>query len=118
MKIIRTNLDTTDKKAVYRMIKREAVNMQTLEKGSSIPVDLYCVYEEDKLDPKSGETVTSTVCSLISGKTKYATISQTFIREFMDILDVMGNDSFSIIITGGTSRGGRKYVSCELDCTK
>lgn len=118
MQIIRTNIDTANKKEVYRMIKSEAINMQTLEKGTSIPVDAFCVYTEDKPDPKSGEVVTSTVCSLISKGKKYATISQTFIREFMDILDVMADEPFSIIITGGTSRGGRKFVSCELDCTK
>lgn len=118
MEIIRTNIDTQNKKEVYHMIKSNAINMQTLEKGLSLPVDKYCVYVESKIDSKTGESVDSTVCSIISEGIKYATISQTFIREFMDILDVMENDPFSIIITGGTSRGGRKFVSCELDCTK
>lgn len=118
MEIIRTNANTEDRKALYLLTKSQALNMQTLPIGTSLPVDTYCVYNESKPDPKTGEAVVNTVCSIISGGKKYATISATFIREFNDILDIMENDPFSIIITGGTSRGGRKFVSCELDCTK
>ena len=93
--------------------------MQDLEKGASFPVDLYAVYEEEKQRNKQDGTVemyTDTVLSFTSGNMKIGTISQTFIKSFLEIVDIMGNDKFSVIITGGKSKNGREYVNCELDC--
>ena len=115
MKIIRTNIDTADKKKAYKMTKANSQRVQDLEQGVSFPVDAWALYEEDKLK-KDGSTETQTVLSVISGGVKFATISQTFINSFMECVELMENEPFSIIITGGTSKGGRQYVDCELDC--
>lgn len=115
MNIIKTNADLNNKKLLYKLTKAEAQRVQDLEQGVSFPVDLYALYDEPKMK-KDGSTETQTVLAVVSGGMKFATISQTFINSFMECVDLMDGEPFSIIITGGTSKGGRQYVNCELDC--
>lgn len=119
MEFIKTNIDTTDKKQVYRMTKGDSLKVQDMDRGTSFPVDAYAVYNEEKTRNKqdgSTETYTQQVLTLVSGNLKMGTISATFIRSFLEIVDIMGADPFAIIITGGKSKNGRDYVNCELDC--
>ena len=111
MTIIKSNIDTTDKKAVYRLTKSGSQRVQDVEPGVSLPVDKYAIYTEQN---SKGEE--QTVLAIVSGGMKISTISTTFIRSFEECVDLMGDEQFSIIITGGTSKGGRKFVNCELDC--
>lgn len=107
MEFIKTNIDQTNKKQVYKLTKGDSNKIDGLEYGTILPVDLFAVYmEEDKK-----------VLTFTSGEHKFGTISQTFIKSFLEIVDIMADDPFSIVVTGGTSKGGRKYVNCELDCT-
>ena len=120
MKFIRTNINQNDKKEVYRMTKGDSLKVQDMEKGTSFPVDKYAIYEEEKTRKKQDGTIeeyTDTVLTVVSGNMKLGTISATFIRSFLEIVDLMDGDPFSIVITGGKSKNGREYVNCELDCT-
>jgi hypothetical protein len=115
MNIIRTNIDTTDKKAVYRLTKSESQRVQDVERGLSLPVDKWALYTETKR-AKDGTENEQTVLAIVSGGMKISTISKTFIDSFIECVDLMGGEPFSIVITGGTSKGGRQFVNCELDC--
>lgn len=119
MKFINTNINTEDKKQVYRMTKGESTKIEGLEKGTSIPVDLFCLYEEPKTRKKQDgteEEYNQTVLTFTSGPHKFGTISATFIKSFLEIVEIMDGDAFAIVITGGQSKSGRNYVNCELDC--
>ena len=116
MNIIRSNIDTNNKREVYRLTKSESKRVQDMERGVSLPVKQWCIYSET-VKKKDGNTDTRTVLSVVvDGGVKIATISNTFITSFLEIVDIMDDEPFSIIITGGTSKGGREYVNCELDC--
>lgn len=115
MNIIRTNIDTTDKKAVYRLTKSESQRVQDVERGLSLPVDKWALYTETK-SAKDGTESEQTVLAIVSGGMKISTISKTFIDSFIECVDLMDGEPFSIVITGGTSKGGRQFVNCELDC--
>lgn len=120
MNIIASNINTADKKALYLMTKRESKKIEGIPHGTVFPVDKFCIYEEDKERNKQAggvETYTQKVLTFVSGSEKFGTISATFIRSFEEIVDIMGDEHFSIVITGGTSKGGRQYVNCELDCS-
>lgn len=119
MEIIKTSINPEDKKALYRMTKKESNKIEGLERGLSIPVDDYCLYDEEKeRKGRDGtlEQYSQRVLTFTSGSQKFGTISATFIRSFMEVVEIMGADKFAIVITGGTSKGGREYVNCELDC--
>ena len=116
---ITTNIDPQDKKQVYRMTKGDSLKIEGLEKGLSLPIDKYALYIEEKERSKqdgSTEMYKQNVLTFTSGNQKFGTISATFIKSFMEIVEIMGEDPFAIIITGGQSRNGRNYVNCELDC--
>lgn len=115
MNIIKTNIDAANKKEVYRMTKSEAMRVQDVEKGVTLTVDKWMLYTETKT-AKDGNQSEQRVLSIVSGDTKISTISNTFIESFMEIVDLMDGEDFAIIITGGTSKGGRTFVNCELDC--
>lgn len=119
MTFLRTNINTEDKKQVYRMTKGDSQKIDGLEKGLSLPVDNFALYTEVKDRKKQDGTTEQyeqTVLTFTSGPHKFGTISATFIKSFLEIVDIMGEDKFAIIITGGESKSGRKYVNCELDC--
>lgn len=119
MNFIKTNIDTANKKQVYRMTKGESQKIEGLEKGISLSVDKYALYEESKTRKKQDgteEEYMQTVLTFTSGDYKFGTISATFIKSFLEIVEIMGEDPFAIIVTGGESKSGRKYVNCELDC--
>lgn len=111
MQILKSNIDTANKKAVYKLTKSESQRVQDVEKGVSLPVDKWALYTE-----KNNKGEEQTVLAIVSGSMKVSTISKTFIGSFMECVDLMDGDPFSIVITGGTSKGGRQYVNCELDC--
>lgn len=119
MEFIKTNIDRTDKKQVYRMTKGDSCKVDGIEKGVTIPVDKYALYDEVKTRRKSDgtdEEYTQRVLTFISGPQKFGTISATFIKSFCEIVDLMEADPFAIVITGGETKSGRHYVNCELDC--
>lgn len=111
MKIIMTNIDQTDKKAVYKLTKSESMQIQKVERGASLPVDRWAYYEEEN---SKGEL--QNVLAFTSGNMKFSTISKTFIRSFMECVELMESDPFAIIVTGGETKSGRGFVNCELDC--
>ena len=120
MTFLKTNINTENKKDVYRMTKGDSLKVDGIEKGTVIPVDKYALYVETKDRNKQDGTVEQydqQVLSFVSGEHKFGTISATFIRSFLEILDIMGDEPFGIVITGGESKNGRHYVNCELDCS-
>ena len=112
MTIIKTNIDVTDKKAVYRLTKSESARVQDVQRGTVIPVESYALYVEEKQDGTK-----QNVLAIVGGGLKISTISKTFINSFMECAELMEPDPFSIVITGGSSKNGRQYVDCELDCS-
>ena len=119
MTFLKTNINTEDKKQVYRMTKGDSQKIEGLEKGLSIPVDQYALYTEVKDRKKQDGTIEQydqTVLTFTSGPHKFGTISATFIKSFLEVVEIMDGDPFAIIITGGESKNGRNYVNCELDC--
>lgn len=119
IEFVATNINTANKKEIYRMTKGDSLKIEGLEKGLSIPIEKYALYIEDKERNKQDGTKESykqNVLTFTSGTQKFGTISATFIKSFMEIVELMEDEAFAIIITGGQSKNGRTYVNCELDC--
>ena len=116
MEIIKTNVDVNDKKAIYKLTKSSSTMVQEAPAGLSVPVENWALYNDPK-QQKDGTVKENKVLSFVdTSGVKYSTISATFIREFLDIVDIMGDYPFAILLIHGTTRGGKPFVSCELDC--
>lgn len=113
MNIIDTNIANIndDKKAVYKLTRAKGVNVKDLANGDKLKVDAWALYSD--MSAKGNE---QTVLAIVSGDCKYHTISPTFQRDFADIVSLMDGEDFTIIITKATSKAGREFVTCELDC--
>lgn len=113
MNIIDTNISnlTESKKTMYKLTRAKGLNIRDLENGERVPVDAWALYTD--VNTKGTE---QTVLAIISGDKKYHSISPTFQRDFADIVSLMDGEDFAIIITKATSKAGREFVTCELDC--
>ena len=113
MNIIETNIANIaeDKKTLYKLTRAKGLNIKDLENGERVPVDAWALYTD--VNTKGTE---QTVLAVISGDKKYHSISPTFQRDFADIVSLMDGEDFAIIITKATSKAGREFVTCELDC--
>ena len=55
------------------------------------------------------------VCTIMTEKGKiYSTISNTFIREFKDIVSIFGLDIDEIRVISRESKAGRRYITCTV----
>ena len=116
MEIIKTNIDTTDKKLVYKLVKSRSIMVQDSPEGLSIPVKAWALYNDPK-ESRDGTLKEQQVLSFIDNDgAKYSTISATFIHEFLECADIMDGDDFAILLIHGTTKSGKPFVSCELDC--
>ena len=90
--------------------------VQNAPEGLSIPVKDWALYNDPK-EGRDGSNKENKVLSFIDTVgVKYSTVSATFIREFFDIVDLMGDDDFAIMLIHGTTKSGKPFVTCELDC--
>lgn len=111
MKLLKTNIENLaeDKRMLYKLVKARGVNVKDLDADSEHPVNAYLLYEGANT---KGEE--QTVLSILSGELKMQTISKTFIGSFFEIVELMGDEEFSIKIVKDTTKAGREFVSCEL----
>ena len=96
----------------YLMTKSpDITSIKDVEDGTSIPVNGYLLFEDEKDD---GEI--STIVSIITPEKKvFSAQSKTFRESLSDIHDILGDEKFSIIKTSGQTKAGRPYVNCYLD---
>ena len=116
MKIQRTNAPEGDKNLIYKLTKSTGVMVQDAPADMSVPVKWWAVYDDPK-EAKDGTLKENIVLSIIDESgAKYSTISATFIREFLEIVDIMEADPFAVLFRHGTTKAGKPFVTCELDC--
>ena len=116
MEIIKTNVSLDNKKMLYKLTKATGFMVQDTADRLSVPVFAWCLYNDPK-EARDGTVKDNTVLSFVdSAGTKYSTVSATFIREFMGIAEIMAEDPFSVFLVHGTTKAGKPFVTCELDC--
>ena len=117
MEIIKASFDpSADKKLTYKLTKSSGMMVQEAPAGLSVPVKDWCLYDDPK-EQKDGSMKENKVLSFLDpAGVKYSTISATFIREFLDIAQLMTGEAFAVVLVHGTTKGGKAFVTCELDC--
>lgn len=117
MEIINASFDTgVSKKLTYKLTKSSGLMVQEAPDGLSVPVQDWCLYDDPK-EQKDGSFKENKVLSFTDpAGVKYSTISATFIKSFLDIVMIMAGDPFAVLLLHGTTKNGKAYVTCELDC--
>ena len=116
MTIINGNIDTKNVYDVYRLTKSAGEMVQNTPDGISVPVASWLLYNDPK-EVKDGTKKDNIILSFVdTSGVKYSTVSSTFQREFLDIIEIMGSTPFALLIKHGTTKAGKPFVTCELDC--
>lgn len=116
MEIIKTNIDSADKYKLYKLTKSAGMMVQDAPDGISVPIADWMLYNDPK-PGKDGAMKDNLVLSFTdNGGVKYSTISSTFQREFMDVVEIMDGIPFAVLFIHGQTKAGKSFVTCELDC--
>lgn len=107
--IIKSNKELT-KRESYKLTLDPAIKKMKDFIGVQIEVAAYCLYKDVNKDGKEVEVLSimdkdGGVC---------ATNSDTFKRDFMNIVDLMDGDDYAIEIISGQSKAGREFITCTL----
>lgn len=115
MKIISTNIKDLEqnKKEIYILTKGVTLSVQKMtdeQLEKVYPVQGYAIYEDTNFN---GEVVE--VLAIKTDGVVLSTVSETFKREFLEIVDIMDGDEFSIHVIKGVTSKGRTFYTCSLD---
>lgn len=110
MNIIFTNKEL-DKREIYKHTRGASVSIKDCEDGAIIVPAEVCIYEDLN---NNGEAVTITSIIDKDGK-HYVTNSRFFREELTYILDLMKDEEFGLVVRKQTSKGGRPFVTCEMN---
>ena len=111
MKVLEVSKELTKIEQYMLTIDKGAESMKDVPDGTSIPVSVWCCYEDEKED---GTTTDITAIMDTSGKV-YAFQSATFRRSLKHIHEVFGNEPYAIIKESGKTKAGRDFIDCRLD---
>lgn len=100
-------------KETYAMTKNATITKMTAHKGEIFEVRDWCLYED--VD-RNGE-VREILSIMTAEGDVIATNSDTFKREFMDMVDMFaaaGEPLAPIAVVSGTAKSGREFITCAL----
>lgn len=115
MEILKTSIKDleSNKKELYILTKGVTKSVQKLDDNElsvAHPVRGYVLYTEENARMELVEVLAIKTDGFV-----LSTISATFKKEFFDIVDIMGEEPFSIRVIKGQTRGGRTFYTCALD---
>ena len=111
MEVIRKFPEDMDARTAYKLMKSPAVKKMSEAEGSVLQIESWIHYNNP--DKETGE-VKEVIALATSDGELFATISNTFREEFLDMVGYFGPDLGTIEVIAGTSKAGRKYITCSI----
>lgn len=110
MKILNQFPNELSARDAYRLTKAQSVKKMSEAAGSVLNPSAWVLFED--LNSKTGEL--QTVLVMEDSGEMFATVSKTFIKEFCDACEAFDNNPGAIKVIEGTTKSGRKFITCEL----
>lgn len=108
--LLRSNPETLTNKQRYLLtMSNRAQKMSDCEE-QIVEIAAWALYEDQ--DSKTGE-MKEILSILTADGDVLATISPTFKKDFLNMVDAFGDELQKIRIVAGNSKNGRKYITCE-----
>lgn len=111
MEVINKFPEEMDPRTAYRLMKSPECKKMLDAEGSVLQVQSWILYNSP--DKDTGEIKEVLAIETPDGEL-FATISNTFKEEFMDMVQYFGANLGSIKVIAGTSKAGRKYITCSI----
>ena len=113
MEVIKKFPETMDARTSYKMMKSPDIKKMSDAEDSILEVKSWLKYSD--VDNKTGEVKEILTLETVDGE-MFGTVSDTFKREFDDIVSFFGDDDVGAIkVVGGTSKAGRKFITCTVE---
>lgn len=99
-------------KDIYALTMNPNTEKMKDHKGERIELGAWAIYED--VNRKSGEVQEILAIKTPEGET-FATNSPTFMNDFLSMMELftsMGEDVPAIVVSSGTSKAGREYITC------
>ena len=109
MKLIKAYPEDMDQRQKFAMMTSDNTKKMIDLKGCVINPEAWVMYEGEN---KNGEAVEILV--IAADSELFATISQTFIGKFKDIVEFFGLDVGEILVGTGTSKNGREFLTVDV----
>ena len=106
MEVIKKFPETMDARTSYKMMKSPDVKKMIDAEDSILEVKSWVMFKDMNYTVLTLETVDGEM---------FGTISETFMKSFEEIVSFFGEDVGAIRIIGGTSKAGRKYITCTVE---
>ena len=107
--IIKSNKELT-KRESYKLTLDPSIKRMKDLIGVQIEVAGFCLYKDVNKDGKEVEVLSV----MDKDGDVYATNSETFKRDFMNIAELMDGECYTIEIISGQSKAGREFITCTL----
>ena len=111
MEVIKKFPEDMDPKTAYKLMKSPEVKKMAEAEGSILEIDSWIHYNSP--DRETGEIKEVVAIATPDGEL-FATISNTFREKFTDMVNYFGPDLGAIKVIAGTSKAGRKYITCSI----
>ena len=111
MEVIKKFPEDMDPKTAYKLMKSPEVKKMSEAEGSILEIDSWIHYNSP--DKETGEIKEVIAIATPDGEL-FATISNTFRDEFTDMVNYFGSDLGAIKVISGTSKVGRKFITCSI----
>lgn len=111
MEVINKFPEDMDERTAYKLMKSPEVKKMSEAEGSILEITSWIQYNSP--DKETGEIKEVIAVETVDGEL-FATISNTFREEFLDMLEWFGPDLGAIKVIAGTSKAGRKYITCSI----
>lgn len=110
MTIINKFPENLDVKTQYKLMKSPEVQRMKDADGSVLELKSWLIYTDTS---STGEDIEVLSVETETGEL-FSTISQAFIREFKDIVEVFGGDFGELKVLSRKSKAGRTYLVCTI----
>lgn len=101
---------------MYHMLKSPEIRKLSEAAGRTIAIQAYVLYDDEKGTTEEGEVIAQRILSIKDADgTVYATNSQTFVRDFEDMISMFsdfGDEVHAVTVKEGRSRNGRSFLNC------
>lgn len=90
-------------------MSQKTTQIKDLEDGTEITIDYWALFSDD-----SKETESEVLTIVDKNGVVYATISDTFKKNFFRMVEIFGDEEFAIVKISGETKSGRDFVNCDL----
>lgn len=111
MEIIAKYPESMDPRTAYKLMKSPEVKKMSDAEDSILEVTAWVKYSDP--DPKTGE-IREILALVTEDGEMFGTVSNTFKREFDDIVAFFGPAVGAIKVISGQSKAGRKFITCTV----